>query len=55
MAQADLLVDLLKTATSGDPLALRKVAEELIQEEKSKGHRILAERMTKAIQSSTLR
>ena len=30
MAQADLLVDLLKTATSGDPLALRKVAEEFV-------------------------
>ena len=27
MAQADLLVDLLKTATSGDQLAFRKAAE----------------------------
>ena len=50
MAQADLLVDLLKTATSGDQLAFRKVAEGLIQEEKSKGHRILAERLAKAMQ-----
>lgn len=53
MAQADLLVDLLKTATSGDQLAFRKVAEGLIQEEKSKGHRVLAERLTKALQANT--
>lgn len=51
MAQADKLVDLLKAAASGDQLMLRKVAEGLIEEEKSKGHRILAERLTKAIQT----
>lgn len=50
MAQADLLVDLVKTATSGDQLAFRKAAEGLIQEEKQKGHRLLAERLTKALQ-----
>lgn len=54
MAQADLLVELLKTATVGDQLAFRKVAEGLIQEEKSKGHRILAERMTKAIHTNAV-
>jgi SpoVK/Ycf46/Vps4 family AAA+-type ATPase len=54
MAQADLLVDLLKTATSGDQLAFRKVAEGLIQEEKSKGHRILAERLAKAMQTNAV-
>ena len=54
MAQADLLVDLLKTATSGDQLAFRKAAEALIQEEKQKGHRLLAERLTKALQPSAL-
>ena len=52
MAQADLLVDLVKTATSGDQLAFRKAAEGLIQEEKQKGHRLLAERLTKALQPS---
>jgi AAA+ superfamily predicted ATPase len=50
MAQADLLVDLVKTATSGDQLAFRKVAEGLIQEEKQKGRRLLAERLAKALQ-----
>ena len=50
MAQADLLVELLKSVSSGDQLAFRKIAETLIQEEKSKGHRILADRLTKALQ-----
>ncbi len=50
MAQADLLVNLFKSASNGDQLAVRKVAENLIQEEKNKGHRILAERLTKALQ-----
>jgi SpoVK/Ycf46/Vps4 family AAA+-type ATPase len=50
MAQADLLVELLKTASNGDQLAFRKAAEALIQEEKSKGHRILADRLTKSLQ-----
>lgn len=54
MAQADLLVDLLKTAASGDQLAFRKVAEGLIQEEKSKGHRILADRLAKAMQTNAV-
>lgn len=54
MAQADLLVDLLKAATSGDQLAFRKVAEGLIQEEKQKGHRLLAERLTKALQANAV-
>lgn len=54
MAQADLLVDLLKTATSGDLLAFRKAAEGLIQEEKQKGHRLLAERLAKALQASAV-
>ncbi|OLU32850.1 AAA family ATPase [Pseudomonas sp. PA27(2017)] len=53
MAQADLLVDLFKTATRGDQLAFRKAAESLIKEEKNKGHRLLAERLAKALQASS--
>lgn len=53
MAQADLLVELIKSASSGDQLAFRKTAEALIQEEKSKGHRVLAERLVKSMQPST--
>ena len=50
MAQADLLVDLIKSASSGDQLAFRKIAETLIQEEKAKGHRVLADRLVKSLQ-----
>ena len=50
MAQADLLVELIKSASNGDQLAFRKAAEALIQEEKSKGHRILADRLAKSLQ-----
>ncbi|MHB8544835.1 MAG: AAA family ATPase, partial [Leptospirales bacterium] len=50
MPQADLLVELFKCATNGDQLAFRKTAEALIQEEKSKGHRILADRLSKSLQ-----
>jgi SpoVK/Ycf46/Vps4 family AAA+-type ATPase len=50
MAQADLLVELLKSASNGDQLTFRKAAEALIKEEKSKGHRILADRLTKSLQ-----
>lgn len=49
MAQADLLVELLKSASNGDQLAFRKAAEAIIQEEKSKGHRILVDRLAKAL------
>ena len=52
MAQADLLVDLVKSAADGDQLAFRRAAESLIQEEKQKGHRLLAERLGKALQQS---
>ncbi|OQW99325.1 MAG: AAA family ATPase [Desulfobacteraceae bacterium A6] len=54
MAQADLLVDLIKSASNGDQLSFRKVAEMLIQEEKAKGHRMLANRLAKSLQPSAI-
>lgn len=54
MAQADLLVDLIKSASNGDQLEFRKIAETLIQEEKAKGHRVLANRLVKSLQPSTI-
>lgn len=54
MAQADLLVDLFKSAGKGDQLTFRKTAEALIQEEKAKGHRVLADRLAKSLQPSTI-
>ena len=49
MAQADLIVKLLKSASSSDQVVFQKTAEDMIAEEKRKGHRILAERMHKAL------
>ena len=54
MAQADLLVDLFKSASNGDQLAFRKTAEAMIEEEKAKGHRILADRLVKSLQPNAL-
>ncbi|MFH2065535.1 MAG: ATP-binding protein [Pseudomonadota bacterium] len=54
MAQADLLVDLIKSASNGNQLAFRKTAEALIQEEKAKGHRVLADRLVKSLQPNTI-
>ena len=45
MARADLLVSLLRSGNRGDKVAFRKVAESLISEEQTKGHRILADRL----------
>lgn len=49
MAQADTLVTLVKAASSGDQATFRKSTEALIQEERGKGHRILADRLEKAL------
>lgn len=54
MARADLLVALIKSASNGDPLAFRKIAELMIQEEKAKGHRVLADRLAKSLQPNTV-
>ena len=53
MAQADTLVALVKAASSGDQQKFRKSTEALIQEERSKGHRILADRLEKVLQSTS--
>lgn len=50
MAQADILVRLFKSATNSDQPTFRKAAEELIQEERSRGHRLLADRLLKSLQ-----
>ena len=49
MAQADLIIKLIKSASNADQVAFQKAAEDLIAEEKRKGHRILADRMYKAL------
>ncbi len=52
MAQADTLVALVKAANSGDQQSFRRAAESLIQEERGKGHRILADRLSKSLQQA---
>jgi len=54
MAQADTLVELVKAGSSGDQQLFRRVAESLVQEERNKGHRILADRLAKSLQSTPL-
>ena len=54
MARSDLLVELIKSAGSGDQTAVRRISETIIQEEKSKGHRILADRLNKAMRPNGL-
>lgn len=49
MARADLLVSLIGSGSRGDQVAFRKTAEALINEEREKGHRILAERLSSSI------
>lgn len=52
MARSDLLISLVKAGSSGDRERVRTVAEALISEEKAKKHDILADRLTRALQSS---
>jgi SpoVK/Ycf46/Vps4 family AAA+-type ATPase len=52
MARSDLLVSLVRAGTSGDKRGFRTAAEAIIAEERAKRHDVLAERLTKAIQSN---
>ena len=52
MARSDLLVSLVRAGTAGDKRGFRTAAEAIIAEERAKRHDVLAERLTKAIQSN---
>jgi len=52
MARSDLLVSLVKAGTIGDKRAFRTTAEAIIAEERAKHHDVLADRLTKLIQSN---
>ncbi|MGP8291145.1 AAA family ATPase [Vreelandella zhanjiangensis] len=52
MARADLLVSLVQSGMRGDKTKLRKVAEALIAEERSKQHKILADRLESVLNNS---
>jgi SpoVK/Ycf46/Vps4 family AAA+-type ATPase len=52
MARSDLVVALVKAGNSGDKRAARIVTEAIIAEETAKQHKILADRLSKAMQSN---
>ena len=45
MARADLIIDLLKYSIAGNKAMVKKVAEAIIAEERSKQHTILADKL----------
>lgn len=53
MARADLLVNLVRAAASGDKIMLRRVVETLAAEERAKRHDGLADRLIKALNGAT--
>jgi len=52
MARSDLLVSLVKAGTVGDKRLFRTATEAIIAEERAKHHDVLAERLTRLIQSN---
>lgn len=53
MARADLLIDLIKYAVTGNKPMIRKVAEAIIAEERSKQHTILADKLEVELNKTT--
>lgn len=53
MARADLLLNLIKYALSGNKPMLRKVAEAIVAEERSKNHTILADKLEAELVKNT--
>ena len=54
MARADLLLDLIKHAVAGNKPKIRKVAEAIIAEERSKQHTILADKLEAELSKSPI-
>lgn len=52
MARADLLIGLVKASATGDAAGAKVAAEAIIAEERAKKHNILAERLTRAMQTT---
>ena len=52
MARSDLLISLVKAGASGDRKSLQNIAEAIIAEERAKRHNVLAERLTRALNSN---
>jgi SpoVK/Ycf46/Vps4 family AAA+-type ATPase len=52
MARADLLVRLVQSGVKGDKISFRKVVEAIIAEERSKQHKVLAEKLEEILNNS---
>ena len=52
MARGDLLVSLVRASVAGDKSAVRSAVETIIAEEKGRQHRILADRLTRALNTN---
>jgi SpoVK/Ycf46/Vps4 family AAA+-type ATPase len=54
MARSDLLISLVRAASSGDQATVRSTAEALAADERAKNHHILADRLQRAISNVTV-
>ena len=54
MARSDLLISLVRAASSGDQATVRSTAEALAADERAKNHHILADRLQRALSSVTV-
>lgn len=52
MARSDLLINLVRASVTGDKNGVRSAVENIIAEEKNKQHRVLADRLTRALQTN---
>ena len=52
MARSDLLIKLVRASVAGDQSAVRAAVETIIAEEKHKQHTVLADRLTRAMQTN---
>jgi SpoVK/Ycf46/Vps4 family AAA+-type ATPase len=52
MARSDLLISLVRASMSGDKGAVRSAVETIIAEEKGKQHKVLADRLTRAMHTN---
>ena len=54
MARADLLISLVKAATSGDRIMVNKTVEAMVAEERAKKHSVLADQLEKRVHRNGL-
>lgn len=54
MARSDLLISLVRAASSGDQAGVRSSAEALVADERAKNHHILADRLQRALTNVTV-